>query len=99
MENKPILHMWSDRMLLRYAYHKPFTVKFPEKCIWQNGFNRDNKQGLVWYTDGSKTSKGTGAQTYRWGSRWGHSFSRGLHTTVFQAEMYAIKACTMENTE
>ena len=34
MEHKPILHMWSDRMLLRYAYHKPFTVKFPEKCKW-----------------------------------------------------------------
>ena len=32
MEHKPILHMWSERMLLRYAYQKPFTVKFPEKC-------------------------------------------------------------------
>jgi len=38
-EHKPSLHMWSNRMLLRYAYHKPFTVKFPEKCKWQNGFN------------------------------------------------------------
>ena len=38
-EHKPSLHMWSNRMLLRYAYHKPFMVKFPEKCKWQNGFN------------------------------------------------------------
>jgi ribonuclease HI len=31
--------------------------------------------------------------------RRGHSFSLGLHTTVFQAEIYAIKACIMENIE
>jgi hypothetical protein len=29
----------------------------------------------------------------------GHSFSLGHHTTVFQAEIYAIKACIMENIE
>jgi hypothetical protein len=29
----------------------------------------------------------------------GHSFSLGLHTMVFQAEIYAIKACIMENIE
>jgi hypothetical protein len=28
-----------------------------------------------------------------------HSFSLGHHTTVFQAEIYAIKACIMENIE
>jgi hypothetical protein len=36
---------------------------------------------------------------YKWGSRRGHSFSLGLHTMVFQAEIYAIKACIMENIE
>jgi ribonuclease HI len=61
--------------------------------------NPDNKGGLVWYTDGSKTNKGTGAGVYRWGSRRGHSFSLGLHITLFQAEIYAIKACIMENIE
>jgi ribonuclease HI len=91
--------MSSDRMRPRYAYHKPFTVKFPDKCECQNGFNPDNKEGLVWYTDGSKTNKGSGTGVYRWGSRRGHSFSLGLHTTVFQAEIYAIKACIMQNIE
>jgi hypothetical protein len=33
------------------------------------------------------------------GLRKVHSFSVGLHTTSFQAEIYAIKACTMENVE
>jgi hypothetical protein len=37
-----------DRILLIYAYHKPFTVKFPDKCEWQDGFNPDNIGRLVW---------------------------------------------------
>jgi ribonuclease HI len=40
-----------------------------------------------------------GAGVYKWASRRGHSFSLGHHTTVFQAEIYAIKACIMENIE
>jgi predicted transcriptional regulator len=34
-----------------------------------------------------------------WGSRRGHSFSLRLYTAVLQAEMYAVKACIMENIE
>jgi hypothetical protein len=40
-------------MLPRKAYYKPFTVKFPDKCEWQNRFNPDDKQDLVWFTDRS----------------------------------------------
>ena len=29
------------------------------------------------------------------GAQEGHSFSLGLHTTVFQVEIYAINACIM----
>jgi hypothetical protein len=29
----------------------------------------------------------------------GHSLSLGIHTTAFQAKIYAIKECVMENTE
>ena len=47
----------------------------------------------------SKTNKGTGTGVYWWGLRRGHSFSLGLHTTVFQDGIYAIKSCIMENTE
>jgi ribonuclease HI len=99
MDHEPILQIGSDRMLLRYVYHNPFTVKFPDKCEWQNGFSPDNKGRQVWYTDGSKTNKGTGAGVYRWGLRRGHSFSLGLHAMVFHAEIYAIKACILDNIE
>jgi hypothetical protein len=66
MKHKPILKI-TDKMILRYAYFKPFTVKFPDKCEWQNGFTPNIKRGLVWYMDGSKTSKGSGFGVYRWG--------------------------------
>jgi hypothetical protein len=36
---------------------------------------------------------------YRWGSRSKHSFSLGLHTTVFQAEIYTTTAGIVENKE
>jgi hypothetical protein len=85
-------------MIPRYAYHKPCTVKFPVNCEW-HGFKPVFNRGPVWYTDGSKNNKGTGAGMYRWGLKREHSFSLGLHTTVFQAEIYTIKACIMENIE
>jgi len=39
------------------------------------------------------------AGMYRWGLRSGHSFSLGLHTTVFHNKIHAINACIMQNTE
>jgi hypothetical protein len=97
MEHELNLMMVSDRVLLRYVFYKPFTVTFPDKCEWQNWFNPDSRRGLFWYTDRSKTHEGTDAGVYRWGSRSRHSFSLGHHTMVCQAEIYAIKACIMEN--
>jgi hypothetical protein len=50
-------------------------------------------KGFVWYTNGSKTSEGTGAGVY------GQCVNRrliiplGKHATVFEAEVYAILAC------
>jgi ribonuclease HI len=44
-----------------------------------------------------KTNKGTGAGVYCDGTRRKLSFSLGQYTTVFQAEVYAIKACAVEN--
>jgi hypothetical protein len=61
------------------------------------GFQSDKNVGLVWYTDGSKTEKGTGAGVYCHGTRKKLSFDLGRYTTVFQAEVYAIKACAAEN--
>jgi hypothetical protein len=82
------------RILMRQVYQKTFTVKFPYKCKWQNVVNPDNKGGLVWYKNGSNTNNGTGAGVYTRCSRRMHTFSVGLHTTVFQAEIYDTRTPT-----
>jgi hypothetical protein len=91
--------MATDEIIPRYAYHNPLSVRLPDSHTWQNRFSPANKQGLVWYIGGSKTNEGTGAGVYSWSSKKVNSFRLVLHTTVFQAEIYALKACKMEITE
>ena len=45
-------------------------------------------KGPVWYTDGSKTSSGTGGSVF--GGKTGLVFSLGAFATAFQAEVFAI---------
>jgi ribonuclease HI len=84
-------------MIPRNVYEKPFTIRLPDRSEWKEGFEPDRKGGLIWYTDGSKTNKGTEAGVYCHGTRRRLSFSLGQYTTVFQAELYTIKACADEN--
>jgi hypothetical protein len=77
MEHKPILQMGTDRMILRYMYHRPFMVKFSEKCEWRNRFTPNIKGDLVSYMDRSKINKGSCAAVYRWGSRRGVAAALG----------------------
>jgi hypothetical protein len=49
-------------------------------------------KGHVWYTDGSRTADGTGAEVYGPSVNRRLSISLGKHATVFQAEVYAILA-------
>jgi hypothetical protein len=61
MEKEPILQMGSDKMIPKYVYDKPFMIRFRDRSEWKEGFQHDRKGALIWYTDGSKTNKGTGA--------------------------------------
>jgi hypothetical protein len=72
---------------------------FPDRSEWKKGFQPDRNGELIWFTDGSKTGKGTGAVVCCQGTRRKLSFSFGQHTTVFQAEVYAIKACINQNVD
>jgi hypothetical protein len=76
---------------------KPFMIRFSDRSKWKEGFQSDRKGGLIWYTDGSKTNKGIGAGVYSHDTRRKLSFSLGQYTAVFQAEVYAIKTCAVEN--
>jgi ribonuclease HI len=99
MEKEPILQMGSNKMIPIRVYNKPFTIRFPDRSEWKKGFQPDRNGGLIWFTEGSKTAKGTGAGVCCQGTRRKLSFSLGLHTTIFQAEVYAIKACISQNTD
>jgi hypothetical protein len=69
MINGNILQMGSDKMITRHVYDKPFTIRFPDTSEWKKGLQPDRKGGLIWYTDGSKTRKGTEAGVYCYGRR------------------------------
>jgi hypothetical protein len=73
-------------------------VQFPDKCESQNGITQ-TKKGAWSGTQLGPRIIDIGAGVYRWGSRRRHNFSLGLHTTVFQAEVYATKAFLTENTK
>jgi hypothetical protein len=59
--------MRTDKMILRHVFDKPFMVRFPDRTEWKDGFQLDRNGVLIWYTDGSKTNKGTGAGVYEYG--------------------------------
>jgi hypothetical protein len=84
-------------MIPRHIYDKPFTIKFPDRSDWKEGVQPNRKGRIIWYTEGSKANKGTGAGVYCHGRRQKLSFSLGQYTTVFQAEVYVIKTCAIEN--
>jgi hypothetical protein len=87
------------QMILGHVYDKPFMVRLPHRSEWKGGFHPDRKGGLIWYTDGSKTKKGTGAGVYGYGTRQKLHFTLEKYITVFQAEVYeyATKPSTVEN--
>jgi ribonuclease HI len=83
-------------MIQRLVYEKPFMVRFPDRSEWKDEFQSNRKGGLIWYTDGSETNKGTGAGICGYGIRQKLSLRLGKYTTVFQVEVYTIKACAVE---
>jgi hypothetical protein len=89
--------MGIDGMIPRHVYDKHFVVIFFDRSERKYGFQPNQKGGLIWYTDGTKTSKDTGTGVYGYTKRQKRSFILGQYTTVFRAEMCAIKACTVEN--
>jgi hypothetical protein len=57
MKKEPTRQTGTDRMIPRHVCDKPFTVRFPDRSEWEDGFQPNRKR---WYTDGSKTNMGNG---------------------------------------
>jgi len=63
---------------------------------WTKGPETSAVKRLVWYTDGSRLWRGTGARVYGQTSGRRLIICLGKYATVFQAEIHAILACEYE---
>ena len=69
-------------------YFKAYVVHLDERNEWKGGSHELLKQGIIWFTDGSKNEKGVG-QEHGEGDRMQSEIVRN----VFQAEVIAIAEC------
>ncbi|KAJ8914454.1 hypothetical protein NQ315_011395 [Exocentrus adspersus] len=93
----PRLHIEVEAGAMRSSY----SVKQWGQWRGREDSNQDPdalvSHGLVWFTNGSKTLEGTGVGVRGMRPRVARSFPLGKHTSVFQAEVFAILACVSEN--
>ena len=96
-QSDPIFNMGVDVMRPAFNLEAKYRVTMLTREYWTRGSGSPPEiKGLVWYTDGSKMKEGTGTGVYAQSVKRRLSFSLGKHTTVFQAEIYAILACVYE---
>ena len=89
-----ILLMGSDQIQKQYSFKKPFQVNLNWK-EWNA--HTDTSKSIMWFTDGSKTTEGTGSGVHGVRPRHNICFPLGQFSTVFQAEVAAISWCLAEN--
>jgi hypothetical protein len=96
MKKEPILQMgpikWSQDMHLTIQWH--FLTEGNGKTI-----RSDRYGGLIWYTDDFKTNYSSTSAVMRdvIHKEKAYCISLRQYTSVFQAEVCAIKACTVKN--
>lgn len=92
----PILEMRSDYMCPKYHIQRKFEVILDQK-FWVNNAKKLTQDCLIWFTDGSKQERGSGAGVYGERPKVSISIPLGKHATVFQTEIYALLWCIEEN--
>ncbi len=93
---EPLLLMSSDAMIGEFLFAKPFTTNVGSRREWDKGSQISKwNSSVVWYTDGSLINGKAGYGAHRTHPRCNLSGSLGGWCTVFQAEIYAILACSL----
>ena len=88
--------MPSDNMLRKWSTKKNFKIHSSNKASFTSEADYNIKTRAVkWYTDGSRTSDGTGAGLT--GPQQSISISMGHYPGIFQAELLAIDKCAQIN--
>ena len=90
-----VLNMKTDTVIPRCSFAKTFTVTYPDHSEWKRRNIQSLSKGRVWYTDGCKTSSGTGGGVF--GGKIRLVFSLGAFSSVFQAEVFAIMTSIRES--
>lgn len=96
-QSLPLLGMPIDEMTPVFQFDKNFSVELSNKADWKcisSNYNIE-KNSIIWFTDGSKTSEGTGAGVF--GPRTKYHEPMGNYPSIFQAEVHAIERCAQIN--
>ncbi|XP_036138478.1 uncharacterized protein LOC118644325 [Monomorium pharaonis] len=88
-----IFAMGQDRRPVIRTFERGYRISFPGRWEWNGSKGPVPRDGDVWFTDGSRTSAGSGAGLYCQRDRAGIVVPLGEHATVFQAEVLAIMRC------
>jgi hypothetical protein len=48
MKEEPILHMGSDKMILRHVSDKPFRIRLSDRSEWKKEVSTRQKEGANW---------------------------------------------------
>jgi hypothetical protein len=89
-KNPSYIQVGTGHMVPRYTYNELFTIRFPDKSM-EKWVSMQQRWGTSLVHRYMKNE--TQSAIYGDGIRRKLGFNLGLHTTVFQAEIYAIKAC------
>ena len=87
----PMTSKCNDYLLKELIFDKNYQINIFDRADWIINVPLENSNQLTWYTDGSKSESGTGLGIY--GSDTKISLSLGWETSIFQAEISAIKIC------
>ena len=84
-----------DHCSKSWFFEKPYKVTIGERSEWKGGSHEITKQGLIWFTDGSKTKKRVGTAAWRQGS--GHEVvcSLDMHATVSRLRSGPLRSVPM----
>jgi ribonuclease HI len=90
----PSLLAPGDKIVLIIAFGRRFLVKLPPKRSWLSQKTLDilPSDGVILYTDGSQSRAGAGVFSETLDIR--EFYALGSLATVFQTEVYAIRACS-----
>ena len=89
----PLLTMPCDGMPARYVYDKPYHILIPSRSDWSTVPMHSGRKHSVWYKDGLKMDRNTGAGVYCPDEHLEYSWSLGNISTVFLAKVFTILMC------